>query len=414
MEKLLVLFLLPERLAYATAALSSGDEMLSQDEHSKVLRVVSGAQKACYIWSNPACAPVFHLQPSPIVRHLLSRVISWISLFFAHPTSTLFHKDALKDASYVLDKIVYKDQGYRDALGAQIHAQFLRNIFSFWLSVLQSDLPDQEDSLYILSDAVCHTLLRAQDKGQNYQDRDALSHRFYPLLEAHPDEVAKALSKSLLARGIISNIGDRKRPILAKWMPLYNMVSCMTVYPKTFHAMLRHDLAAIIAGHLRRLSRGELQESKVGEATWTWWFSGACMMSAALLCGPSVAMQMMEARLLPSLIRLDNTTRLIEPVPSINIALSPSRADVQDNIVKTLTLICGYARLPSFQSVFRRSLNTVDRMLDNGNMVVSSEVLEGLNKIREVFDLLLELWPMDSAGIRCSNTMVRKSHRERK
>lgn len=103
---LLAVFLSSERCTHASTALASSGTPTYIDE---ARQVILGAQLACYIWSNPAG---FELglqhsnKPSPEVRHHFRCVLSWISLFFAHPTSTLLNEVTLEYASHVLGKAV--------------------------------------------------------------------------------------------------------------------------------------------------------------------------------------------------------------------------------------------------------------------------------------------------------------------
>lgn len=95
-------------------------------------------------------------------------------------------------------------------------------------------------------------------------------------------------------------------------------------------------------------------------------------MPAAMLCGPTVVMQIGCFR--PS---SASTTARASPYPWAAACPSPQ---IEERIAKTLEMVCGYARLPSFQGVFRRSLNAIDRFLEEeegegeGEVVLSSRV----------------------------------------
>lgn len=406
MDKLLAVFLSSENLTQAALALES-DGTLGEDECARARRIISGARMACFIWSNPAgMAHGAHYQPAPQVRHHFRRILSWISLFFEHSTSPLLDDDTLVYASHTLDKIVFEDQEYRDVLGQGVYADFLRNVFLVWLSAVQNDTPREEALVYILTHAVIHLLSRKEDRGRDLSHRDALSHRFSPYIESHADEVARALVDALLSRGCISDIGNSERPVLLKWEPLLKVFDFVMPYPQTFHALLRANVGVAFAGHIRRLSRGEF-EREPNRASWTYLLRSACITANQLVCGPAAVLQMLEARLLPSLIRLDDRVR-ITALEYASFPLYPSTEEIRDNISMVLTMICGYARIPSFLPVFRRSFAAIDRMMASGEMVLSTKVQERLQEVRGVFDFMNGLWPQLSTYIiRCSNPTVR-------
>ncbi|KIY62850.1 hypothetical protein CYLTODRAFT_446966 [Cylindrobasidium torrendii FP15055 ss-10] len=402
-DKLLAVFLSSTNLEKASLLLAS-DGMLEHDERVQAHRLLSGAHMACYIWSNPAgliYGP--HRQPVTQLRHYLRRVLSWISLIFEHHTSELLGDDAMKHAAHVLDKVVYKDQGYRDVLSERMYADFLRNVFSVWLSTIKSNTPRAEESVYVLCNAFIHILSRKEDRGRDISLKDVLSQGFSLHVESHADEVAQALVNALLFRGFISDIGNPERPVLMKWQPLLDAVASLLVYPQSFHALLRSNVALAIAGYVRRLSRGEFEQDQ-NMASWTDTCASACTSASQIVCGPRVAMQMLEARIFPSLIQLDDTIRITAPPYMVWGPLYTSPGELSTHIAMTLEMLCGYARIPSFLSVFRRSFAVVDRMLASGKIVLSSAVLERLQEIRTAFDFMSGLWPqLKHEIVRCSN-----------
>lgn len=311
-DQLLTVFLSSERLTHtsmvlSTESLSSGGEngTLSREDAAKTRRVILGAQMACFLWSNPVLASFgTQHQPSPVVRHQFERVMSWIMLFFAHPYSLLLNEKILENAAYTLHKAAYQDQDHRDSLSNQRYAGLIHDVFSLWLSLLQTDTQSAESLLYTICDVVSQILCRNQDKSHmDFRKRDALTQGFAPYIESHADEVAKTIVNAHISR----NRTDIAYPVLNSWVPLFRVTDTILSYPKTFHALLKHDFAAITASRARRLSLGTQFERDEMHA-WAWWLISVCRTSAIILCGPSVAMQMLEGRLLPSLVR--PTTRL--------------------------------------------------------------------------------------------------------
>lgn len=312
--------------------------------------------------------------PSVLYDRLIPDIVDWMSFLFSRPTLTQVHAPKIIGASEF-------------ALGEALKYAHIRDTFDPYFSVLGESLscwlclsaqylaldPASPECTFNLQGLV---YLFGAALGTEASNR--VSESMGVGLEARADDVAAALVGTIVHAGL-TDVGNRENPIADEWYDTLRLMYTMTRWPKMCLALHAHDVIYVVCRLMRRIARLEvmitydLRESLCAMTPMT--LSGLIN----LFYGPEAAMQALQARCFPSLLRMQASFAQTDPyIP---------REIVDDDVLLILSDIRSYTQVPSFIKVVGKSLRCIDRMMHakTNALKVSGRIEAEYRKICEHF-----------------------------
>lgn len=326
--------------------------------------------------------------PSYFYDELFPNVVEWTSFCLSHPSFVPQTPDMFATSTYTLTALSQL-QIHRDSLAK--HIFILGDIISCWL-FLSSTQALISESTSGSSETTYHLqgLMHLLGAIVMVKENDELFTSMAAILEARTDDVAGALVSHIVGDGLAGG-----RPIGGQSFMSLRVLCTLARRPRLRPSFYARNIITIVCRLMRRLARGELVV--VHPFGLCDWMEASLSTLQNLLTGPVAAMEALQARCLPTVLRMHSSfgQAKIEP-------FYPEET-VDDHVLPVVATIRGYAQIPSFRKIIGKSLRCVDQMLTaktSNTLRISGRVEAEYKAICASFGLIADRLPVGHTASR--------------
>ncbi|KIY67867.1 hypothetical protein CYLTODRAFT_410822 [Cylindrobasidium torrendii FP15055 ss-10] len=308
--------------------------------------------------------------PAPFLRALLSCLPYMQRIYRIEPLAVASDRNCSDILDGVCQVMSYSTKYTNTAAVISKSApELYPAAFEMWkrLSVFQGERFDEYDldhNIACCSTVLCHTMLNAVPNSS-----------VDVMLQSRPDEVINILMGTLAYRQDLHRVG-RSAPLLsAATSSALLQALDFFAYRKVFAASLRHGFLTIICRALRKLARLEYDRDYSGSARTGVGVNPMRLPNNLLraahmsLCGPERVTEALEARLLISVLQIQDAVDNGKMHP----AVPDTPEDIKTNCLHIVRRLSPYMvlRLPSLNGLFEKSFRYIDQHCEVGSIVWS-------------------------------------------